>query len=256
MGKNPCRKVRTAESRSSSRGSPGSPGLSVWRPGLVGLGVVALAAFLTLGGRPLAPFLSDVGRVRRFVASFGVWAPLALISLEVAQVVLAPVPGGVIDLASGYLFGPGWGTLYSMTGLMGGTVIALGLARRFGRPLVERLVPSRTLNRLDRYARHRGAFFFLLLFLMPFTPNDAVCFLAGLTPLPVPLLLLIAAVGRLPGVLTTNLIGANVATFGLRQLLLMGVPLLSLILGLWRSEERVERFLLRLAARLDELVRR
>jgi len=193
--------------------------------------------------------------VRRFVASFGIWAPLALISLEVTQVVLAPVPGGMIDLASGYLFGPGWGTFYSMAGLMGGTVIALGLARHFGRPLVERFVPSHTLDRLDRYARHRGALFFLLLFLMPFIPKDVTCFLAGLTPLPLAELLLIAAIGRFPGVLMANLIGANAAALTPLQWLLIGVPLLLVVITLWRYKEHIEEFLLRLIARLDKLVR-
>jgi uncharacterized membrane protein YdjX (TVP38/TMEM64 family) len=215
---------------------------------------MALAALLILWGRPLLHLLYDVQRVRRFVASFGVWAPLGLIILEIAQVVLAPVPGGVIDLASGYLFGPGWGALYSMIGLMGGTIIALSLARRFGRPLVERLVPSHTLGRLDRYASHRGPIFFLLLFLMPFTPNDVVCFLAGLTPIPLPMLVLIAAIGRFPGVLMANLIGANVARLTSLELLLIGLPVALVILSLWRYQERVEEFLLRLVARLDEFL--
>jgi uncharacterized membrane protein YdjX (TVP38/TMEM64 family) len=199
--------------------------------------------------------VSDVQRVRCFVASFGVWAPLALIGLEITQVIL-PIPGGVIDLASGYMFGPGWGTLYSMIGLMSGTIIALSLARRFGRPLVERLVPSHTLDRLDCYARYRGTVFFLLLFLTPFTPNDVVCFLAGLTPLSLPVLILIAAVGRFPGVLMTNLIGANVAKLTSLQLILIGVPLALVFLSLWRYQQLVEKSLLRVVARLDELVHR
>ena len=101
---------------------------------------------MVMQGRPLLELLSDVQRVRRFVAGFGPWAPLAFIGLETAQVVLAPLPGAAMDLASGYLFGPAWGTLYSMTGLMIGTIIALGLARRLGRPLVERFVPQQTLS--------------------------------------------------------------------------------------------------------------
>jgi uncharacterized membrane protein YdjX (TVP38/TMEM64 family) len=256
MERSPRRRPLAEKSPPPSREGSGRPGLSGWKPWLVILGVVALATVLILWGRPLVHLLADVQGVRRFVASFGVWAPLAFISLEVAQVVLAPVPGGVIDLASGYLFGPAWGTLYSMTGLMGGTVIALCLARRFGRPWVERFVPSRALDRLDRYARHRGALFFLLLFLMPFTPNDVACFLAGLTPLPLRMLILIAAIGRLPGVLTANLMGASVATLTPLQLLLIGVPLILVALSLWRSQERVEEFLLRLLARLDELIGR
>jgi len=227
---------------------------------VVALGLVALVTVLILWGRPLVRFSADVQQVRRFVASFGIWAPLVFIGLEITQVVLAPMPGGVIDLASGYLFGPGWGTFYSMTGLMGGTIIALYLARRFGRPVVERLVPSHTLDRLDRYARHRGILFFLLLFLMPFTPNDVICFLAGLTPLPLARLVFIAAIGRLPGVLVVNLTGnlmwARAAVLTPRQLLLIGVPLVLGALSLWRFQERIEEFALRLLARLDELIRR
>jgi len=215
-----------------------------------------LGVVLFLWGRPLAKLLADVEQVRRFVAGFGIWAPSAIIGLEVAQVVLAPIPGGAIDLTSGYLFGAGWGTLYSMAGVMGGTITALYLARRFGRPLVERLVPRHTLSRLDRYARHRGELFFLLLFLMPFTPNDVACFLAGLTPIPLARLILIALIGRIPGVLMANLMGANATALSTGQWLLIGIPLLLIALGFWRYQERIEESLLRLLTRLYELLHR
>ena len=217
---------------------------------------MVLGVVLFLWGRPLAKLLADVEQVRRFVASFGIWAPSAIIGLEVAQVVLAPIPGGAIDLTSGYLFGAGWGTLYSMAGVMGGTITALYLARRFGRPLVERLVPRHTLSRLDRYARHRGELFFLLLFLMPFTPNDVACFLAGLTPIPLARLILIALIGRIPGVLMANLMGASAMALSTSQWLLIGVPLLLIALGFWRYQERIEESLLRLLTRLYELLHR
>ena len=256
MERIPRRRPLAEKSPEPSCEGSGRPGLSGWKPWLIVLGVVALATLLILWGRPLVHLLADVQRVRHFVVSFGVWAPLALISLQIAQVVLAPVPGGMIDLVSGYLFGSGWGTLYSMAGLMSGTVIALYLARRFGRPLVERFVPPRALDRLDRYAHHRGALFFLLLFLMPFTPNDVTCFLAGLTPLPLPGLVLIAAIGRFPGVLVANLMGAKVAVLTSLQLLLLGVPLLLVAIGLWRFQEHIEESLLRLLAWLDEFISR
>ena len=236
-------------------GDHGSSGPSGWASWPIVLGVAALILLLILWGRPLCDFFTEVERVRRFVASFGPWPPLTLITLEVVQVVVAPVPGGVIDMASGYLFGPVWGTLYSMTGLMGGTVIAVWLSRQFGRPLVERFVSARTLERLDRYAGQRGSLFFLLLFLTPLMPNDVACFLAGLTPLPVARLVFIAAIGRLPGVMVANFMGGNVAALTPRQLLFVGVPLLLVIVGLWRFREPIQESLLRLLARLEGVVR-
>ena len=167
MGQDPCGRIPTENGDSPEGDSHTSRG-SGWGPWIVSLGVLALVLLMVMRGRPLLELLSDVQRVRRFVAGFGPWAPLAFIGLETAQVVLAPVPGAAMDLASGYLFGPGWGTLYSMTGLMIGTIIALGLGRRLGRPLVKRFVPQQTLVRFDRYAHRRGVVFFLLLFLAPF----------------------------------------------------------------------------------------
>jgi uncharacterized membrane protein YdjX (TVP38/TMEM64 family) len=252
MGEDPCRRTPAQPDDSSTRDSQDSSHGSRWWLWLVLLGSLALVLLMVVQGRPWLELLSDVQRVRRFVASFGPWAPLAFIVLETSQVVLAPIPGAAMDLASGYLFGPGWGTLYSMTGLMIGTIIALGLARRLGRPLVERFVPRQTLERFDRYAHRRGVVFFLLLFLAPFTPNDLICFFAGLTSLPLPLLVIVAAVGRFPGVLTTNLIGANLARLTLLQALLIGAPLALAVLGLLRYQAQVEESLLRLVSRLDE----
>ena len=246
------REERTTGPREADRDA--SPILQSWP--LLALSAIVLGVVLFLWGRPLAKLLADVEQVRRFVASFGIWAPSAIIGLEVAQVVLAPIPGGAIDLTSGYLFGAGWGTLYSMAGVMGGTITALYLARRFGRPLVERLVPQHTLSRLDHYARHRGELFFLLLFLMPFTPNDVACFLAGLTPIPLARLILIALIGRIPGVLMANLMGASAMALSTSQWLLIGAPLLLIALGFWRYQERIEESLLRLLTRLYELLHR
>ena len=49
--------------------------------------------------------------LQAWIASFGAWAPLVGIALSAAQVIAAPVPGQVIGLANGYLFGVWWGTV-------------------------------------------------------------------------------------------------------------------------------------------------
>ncbi len=147
--------------------------------------LLALAtAALLIWRRPVLSLFADRARVQEFVIRFGPWAPLAAIVLHVAQVLLAPIPGQVMDAVNGYLFGAAWGTFYSLIGMMAGSSLAMTLARRFGRPWAERLIKKETLERLDSYSRQRGALFFFLIFLFPFLPDDVACFLAGLTPLP------------------------------------------------------------------------
>ena len=216
------------------------------RGSLVVLGVLVLLAALLIPWRgSLLAFFARGDKVRQFVTGFGPWAPAAIVLLHVAQVLLAPIPGQAVDAASGYLFGALWGTLYSLVGVTVGSAMAMALARRFGRPLVERWVKPQTLERLDRYSQERGVLFLFLIFLFPFLPDDAACFLAGLTPLPLPELIVLAALGRLPGLLIANLMGASASRLTPTQGAVFLGALAAIALAFWRYQEEAERAMLR-----------
>ena len=220
------------------------------------MGLLALvAATLLIWHRPLLSLFADRAKVQEFVARFGYWAPLATILLHVAQVLLAPIPGQVIDAANGYLFGAAWGTFYSLVGVIAGSTLAMALARRFGRPWAERLIKKETLERLDGYSQQKGGLFFFLVFLFPFLPDDVACFLAGLTPLPLPKLVVLAAIGRLPGIFVANLVGANAAALTRSQVAFFAAILAAIALAFWRYQERVEAAMLKITAWLTDLVR-
>ena len=78
-------------------------------------------------------FLLEPEEARSFVASFGLFAPAVLILLQAMQVVFAPIPGQVLAVVAGYLFGPWWGTLYNVIGITIGSTAAFWLSRRYGR---------------------------------------------------------------------------------------------------------------------------
>jgi uncharacterized membrane protein YdjX (TVP38/TMEM64 family) len=220
------------------------------------LGLLALvSAALLIWHQPLLSFFADRARVQGFVTRFGPWAPLAAILLHVAQVLLAPIPGQVIDAVNGYLFGAAWGTFYSLVGIIAGSGLAMALARRFGRPWTERLIKRETLERLDAYSRQRGALFFFLVFLFPFLPDDVTCFLAGLTPLPLAELVVLATIGRLPGIFVANFVGTNAAELTPTQGVIFIVSLAIIALAFWRYQERVEMAMLEATAWLSDKLR-
>ena len=220
------------------------------------LGLLALVvAALLIWHKPLLSLFADTAKIQEFVMRFGLWAPLATILLHVAQVLLAPIPGQVIDAANGYLFGTAWGTVYSLIGVIAGSTLAMALARRFGRPWAERLIKRETLERLDGYSQQKGALFFFLVFLFPFLPDDVACFLAGLTPLPLPELVVLAALGRLPGIFVANFVGANAAALTQTQVVFFITGLAAIALAFWRYQEKVEAAMLKITAWLTDLVR-
>ncbi len=186
----------------------------------------------------------------QWIRSLGTWGPIVIIIAEVLQVLLAPVPGQIVGLAAGYLYGVLWGTVYCSVGLALGSLLAMWLARQLGRPLVERLAGTELLKRVDGYAQRRGALAFFLIWLLPFLPDDLVCFIAGLTPLRIGELCVLALVGRLPGVVVSTLIGFQAEKLTLLQM--GGIAFAGLLLALLfaRYQKRLEQFMFRVLDRL------
>lgn len=174
--------------------------------------VVVLLVGATVFFRRQLAFLTDGPALRAFVAQYGVWAPLVLVGLQALQVVVAPVPGQVLAVAAGYLFGVWWGTAYNMVGITLGSTAAFWLSRRFGRPYVERLVTADALARFDDISGEHARSVLFLAFLIPGLPDDVLCFAGGLTRIPLWQLVVLAVVGRLPGFLLANVVGDLLGT--------------------------------------------
>ena len=172
---------------------------------------LAVAVLLLGGGalllRDRLAVLTDGPALRAFVAGYGIWAPAVLVVLQAAQVVLAPVPGQLLAVAAGYLFGVWWGTLYNMVGVTLGSIAAFWLSRRFGRAYVERVVHEDALARFDAVGEEYARSVLFVCFLVPGLPDDVLCFAGGLTRVPLYQLVGLAVVGRLPGFLLANAVG-------------------------------------------------
>jgi uncharacterized membrane protein YdjX (TVP38/TMEM64 family) len=229
------------------------------RGGLVWLAALLIAAGLLVAlatwSRPLYQFATDQERIRAWVAQLGLLGPLGIIALQVAQTLIAPIPGQAVGVVSGYLYGLWWGTLYAMAGLVAGSLLGFLLARFLGRPLLRQLVGEHSLARLDDLARRGGALLFFLIWVLPFTPDDLACLAAGLTPMPTRQFLILVTLGRLPGVLLTTWIGANAVRIG-PTWWAIGIGALALAaLVVWRWRGPIERSLLRFLDRLAGLPR-
>jgi len=174
---------------------------------------VVLAAFvgLYLGVRRYAPFVFNAQALRTWIAGFGVFAPLVFIFLQAAQVVVAPIPGQVVALVAGYLFGPVYGTIYSLTGVLIGSAIAFSLAKRYGRSFVERVIADDVIDRFDAFVDRVGVPGLFAFVIIPGLPDDAICFLSGLTKWRLRTFLAVIAVGRLPAYVITVYAGGQFA---------------------------------------------
>ncbi len=175
---------------------------------------VLVMAFLTwLIGGPVLRFAGEPEKFRIWVERTGTIAPLAYMGMVIAQILVALIPGEPLEIAGGYAFGAGGGTLLCLAAATIGSVMVFALVRKFGVKLFEVFFPIEKLRSL-RFLREskRRDLLFLIVFMIPGTPKDLLCYFAGLTDIRFGVWLIICSLGRLPSIITSTLGGNALGT--------------------------------------------
>ena len=177
--------------------------------GAVAIFVLLSAAAAWFIGRPMVRFAREPEAFRQWVAGHGIWGMAAYTGMVFLQVLVAIIPGEPLEIAGGYAFGAVWGTLLCLLGAFLGSVAVFAVVRKWGVPLVEVFFPREKLEKLSflKTSPKRTALLWLV-FTVPGTPKDLLCYFAGLMELKWPSWLLIASVGRLPSIVTST-VGGN-----------------------------------------------
>lgn len=179
----------------------------------IGIGALVIAIVL-MGlagwriGVPMLRFASEPERFREWVQANGCTGQLAYIGMVILQVVIAIIPGEPLEIAGGYAFGALEGTLLCLIAATLGSLMVFALVRRYGMRLAEVFFPQSRLHSL-RFLQSspRRDFLFLLIFTIPGTPKDLLCYFAGLTDIRLGAWLLICSLGRLPSIITSTVGG-------------------------------------------------
>lgn len=175
------------------------------------LGILGLLAFLALAvviGRPIVRFASEPERFRDWVDSHGIWGPIAYMVMVVVQIVIAVIPGEPFEIAAGYAFGAVWGTVLYLAAATAGSVVVFALVRRWGAGVAE-LFFSREKLQSIRFLRStpKRDLIFLIIFMLPGTPKDLLCWFAGLTDMRFGVWLVICSLGRIPAAVASTIGG-------------------------------------------------
>lgn len=165
------------------------------------------------------------------VAGMGVWGVLALLGIQILQIVIAIIPGEPIELAAGAMYGAFGGLALCLLGCLAGSAAVFLVVRKKGRAAFERTSLGRQLREyrfLQDEARLEGIVF--LLYFIPGTPKDILIYVCGLSPLPLGRFLLLSTLARIPSVITSTWAGASFAENNLG--LTLGIFAFTGLLGL------------------------
>lgn len=171
-------------------------------------GVVALPPVWELLQRAAAPLASlDVGQVKEYILSFGIWAPVVSFLLMIFQSVIAPLPAFLLTFANAALFGWWQGAILSWASAMAGAMVCFGIARWLGRDAVVKLTGNSALRSVDVFFERYGKNTILVCRLLPFVSFDLVSYAAGLTPMRKRDFLVATGLGQLPATIVYSYVG-------------------------------------------------
>lgn len=175
----------------------------------LGLFLVLCALVCWYAGRPLVAFASQPERFQQWVDSQGLLAPALFVGMVILQVVVAVIPGEPLEIAAGYAFGAVEGTILCILGTLIGGVLVFLLVRRFGARAVEVFFDLEKFRSL-RFLQdpRRLTFWVFLVFFLPGTPKDVLCYFVGLTNMRLRTWICISAVARVPSIVTSTVGGS------------------------------------------------
>ena len=117
-----------------------------------------------------------------YIKSVGILAPIIFIILQIFQVIIPIIPGGVSCLAGVLAFGPTLGFIYNFVGLMIGSNIVYYISKRYGINLIKKIFKENTINKYLTYINNnKFKKIFLIGIILPFFPDDLLCYIAGIS---------------------------------------------------------------------------
>ncbi|MED5098675.1 TVP38/TMEM64 family protein [Niallia circulans] len=210
---------------------------------LLGLSLI-LSIGLIYYSPTIIKIMSSMNNFRAFIHSTGNWGPVMFILFQILQIVVAPIPGEVVQVAGGYIYGVTLGSLYTTIGLIIGSAIAFYFTRFIGRDYISKLLQKKKYKWMSLIQDEKKfSIFLFIFFVIPGLPKDLLVFVAALTSMSSLRFFTILIVGRLPWIIASAALGS---TIHMQQysiaIIISVIAVIGFILGYIYKDKMMDRF--------------
>lgn len=205
---------------------------------------IALMIYATVRFAPyVTRLIHDPDKFRDLILSYGALSVWVFILFQILQVVIAPIPGEFVQIGGGYIYGTIGGTVYSVIGILLGSLLIFFFTRLLGQTLVKVFVSDKDLEKFSTLINSpRSEIVMFLLFLIPGMPKDILVYISGLTPVKPLRFFLIFITARFPAIFFSAYIGANLETRNYLPAIITSVLACALFaVGLVKQNQLIDR---------------
>lgn len=138
---------------------------------------------------------------------------IMLFGLEIAQVILAILPGEPIEILTGICFGAFWGTIFLMICIFIITCAIYFFVKKYGRTFIYAFFPKEKVTKIENSKLWKNEksieMVMIILFLLPGTPKDLLVYIGGILPIKSSRFIIIATLLRFPSIISSTILGAQ-----------------------------------------------
>ncbi len=158
---------------------------------------------------PIVSGLTEPGGISRIVdrvQSAGPLGVLMLLGFQFLQIVVAFIPGEMVQIAAGMMFGTWGGAAIIFAGCVISSMFIYVVVSKLGAPFVQDMIPEKWMNKLrDLDESDKLDTIVFVLFLIPGLPKDVFTYLVPLTGMRMRDFVVLSNVGRLPGIIVSTM---------------------------------------------------
>ena len=184
------------------------------------IALILIIAILLIATIYMIPIMKEINtpegqsQFKEKITNSGITGVLILFGLELAQVVLAILPGEPIEILAGICFGPIWGTIFLMISVFIVTCLIYFLVKKFGRDFIYEFFPKEKVDKLENSKllkdEKKIELVMMILFLIPGTPKDLLVYIGALLPMKSSRFIAISTLLRFPSIISSTLLGDNI----------------------------------------------
>lgn len=174
-------------------------------------GLIAFFVVMILLCALIWPYIHEIfepgglDRVINDVRQAGPVGFLILLAIQFLQVVVAFIPGEVVQVAAGMIYGPWIGALIVLVGCVVSSAFVFLLVHKLGAPFVQAMVSEKHMAKFRTFENSgKLNIIVFVLFLIPGMPKDVFTYLVPLTHMPLRTFLLLSNIARIPGILVST----------------------------------------------------
>ena len=179
-------------------------------------------------------------KLGEYIARCAPWSHLAYFGIQLASVIIAPIPSNITAAAGAYLFSLWPSFLLTWGAVAAGSAVVFLLARGLGQQFAGQFVSEKLSGKYLDVIRRKRDVFLALAFLFPFFPDDILCILAGLTDIPFKRFFLLVAAFRPWGLLVSCLVGSATVSIPWWGMVLLGAAGIAAFLLAMKYGDRLE----------------